>query len=159
MGMLGNYLSVDAPLFTQITTGEVDVFDLDLETSAHLDIDKSWQAIHYLLCDEISEGEPPMGYVVPMLDDNWIDDGSDFGAFYITKEQVKEASEYLAGLDEERLKEKYDYTDMVENEIYPLYSDDDSEDFFEYLIYYINEIKAFFAETSQQGNALIFFIS
>ena len=93
MGMRGNYISLEKKELDKVLNGNKD-FD-DIESIETLDIDKSWQAIQYLLGGDICEIEGPLGYVVPMLVDNAIDCDSEFGAFYITTEQIKEAYPHI----------------------------------------------------------------
>ncbi|MGG3311076.1 DUF1877 family protein [Paenibacillus lautus] len=66
MGMYGYYFAIDDKLVQQIATGEIALENLKIEDYPGLDIDRSWEAIHYLLCGDIVEGEPPLSYVVPM---------------------------------------------------------------------------------------------
>ena len=109
MGMLGNYIAVGEDELKCIRSGEMDIFDMNPEDYRTLDIDKSWQAVHYLLCGDIDDGEPPMGYVVPIRDENFIESGMEFGAFFADAEQVREAAEYLDSLDEDKLRSVSDY--------------------------------------------------
>lgn len=158
MGMIGNYIAVDEAKLEAIIKCEEDILDIDPKDYAVLDIDKSWQAIQYLLCQDIDEGPPPMGYVVPMMVENAIDCDLDFGAFYLTSEQVEEGYDYLNTLDEETVKEMYDFQAMVADEVYPIATDDDEEEFYRYIYSYLMDIKAFYKEATDKGNAVIFYI-
>ena len=124
-----------------------------------LDIDKSWQAVHYLLCGSIDDGEPPMGYVVPIRDENFIESGMEFGAFFADAEQVREAAEYLDSLGEDELKGMFDFGAMLRDEVYPIMDEDDEDGFFEYLCGYIWKIKKFYKETAERRGAVIFYVS
>ena len=95
MGMSGYYIAVDDALLQDVIDGAQSVLGIDPLGEKTLDIDKSWQGIHQLLCGEPFEGDPPMGYVVPLQYDNRIESESDFGAFYITPSEVKEAADFL----------------------------------------------------------------
>ena len=70
MGMAGNYVAVEDLLLGQIINGDKDIFEIDPAQCQSLNIDKSWQAIQYLLCKDVDGGELPMCYVVPIRDEN-----------------------------------------------------------------------------------------
>lgn len=161
MGMVGNYVAVADLLLRQIINGDKDIFEIDPTQHRLLDIDKSWQAIQYLLCKNVDGGEPPMGYVVPIRDENALDCEFDFGAFYITAKQVKEAADYLYSLDDNTLMNMYDFKLMVENKIYPLHgkeNEDEGAIFYEYIYSHLSELRKFFAFTAEEGYAIIFYV-
>ena len=133
MGMLGNYIAVGEDELKRIRSGKIDIFDMNPEEHRTLDIDKSWQAVHYLLCGDIDDGEPPMGYVVPIRDENFIESGMEFGAFFADAEQVREAVEYLDSLDEDKLKGMFDFGAMLADEVYPIMDESDEDGFFWYV--------------------------
>ena len=159
MGILGYYNQIEDLLLSQIINGEYDILDFDSKQYQTLDIDKSWQAIHYLLCKNIENGLPPMGYVVPMRNENKLDCELDYGAFYITAQQVKEASDFLNSLDDTALKSMYDFKSMQENEVYPLYKNEEDPGFYEYLYFHLTELRKYFHQTAEKGYAIIFYIS
>ena len=121
MGMVGTYIAVENLLLSQIINGDKDILEIDPAQCQTLNVDKSWRAIQYLLCNDVDGGEPPMGYVVPIRDENELDCEFDFDAFYITAKQVKESSDYLNSLDDNTLMNMYDFELMEENKIYPLH--------------------------------------
>lgn len=159
MGMIGCYTAVDDTLLNRIVSGEQDILEIDPKQYPALDIDKSWHAIHYLLCGEAGDGRPPMGYVVPLSDDTAIECNLDYGAFGLTAQQVQEAAEYLNTLDDAAIKELYDFPAMLENDIYPLYSGDNEAEFYEYLHANLVEVKNYFAQMAEKGFGVIFYIS
>ena len=156
MGMVGSYVALDNSQLKQVMDGEVDVLNLDPNEYSTVDIDKAWQAIHYLFCDGLDDGEPPMSYVVPMMESNMIGCDEGFVSFYITAEQVKEASEYLNSLNEDAVKERYNFEAMQKDEVYPVF--DEEDEFYEYLYYNLMKAKTFFKETAEQGKAVVFYI-
>ena len=156
--MIGNYIAVENSVLQQIIDGNKAILEIETNQEQTLDIDKSWQALHYLLCKNIDNGEPPIGYVVPLLDDNVIESEQDFGAFYITPEQVKAASNFLNVLNEDTIKKMYDFKMMQKEELYPLVEDDDENEFYEYIFLYLMELKQYFMQTAKQGYAIVFYI-
>lgn len=161
MGMYGYYFSMDDTLVQQIETGEVALKSLKVDDYAGLDIDRSWEAIHYLLCGDIADGNPPLGYVVPMTSDKGIEFGS-FGAFSLRAEQVAEALEAMSELDEAQLRLRYNFHAMVEEEVYPLeqgvVTDEDEDAFFAFMLQHFNEIRRFFGQVAAEGKGIIFYI-
>ena len=129
MGILGSYMSIEENLFEQSIRGEA----IGVEKFQQLDIDKSWEMIHFLMCRCKEKGEPPMGYVVPMREENELDFGEDTDGrvFYITAQQVREADEFLQSLSDDALRERYDY----------IYS-------------YLTKIREFYHQAAEKGHAI-----
>lgn len=160
MGMLGYYTAIEDSMLQQIMHGELDILRIDPRKYPTLEIDKSWQAIHYLLCQVPDQGEPPMGYVVPLRDEQELDCELDYGASYLTAQQVKEASDFLTSLDDGMLKDRYDFQSMQAHQVYPLYGmkPEDAEVFYQYLYSNVMELKTYFQEIAEKGYAIIFHI-
>lgn len=157
MGMIGYYYALEDAQIKQLADGEIVLEQLDPADSDVLNISKSWQSIHYLLCGDIDEGEPPFGYVVPMLDDHILDFG-EFGAFYIHHEHVVEGYNALSTLSKNDVFERYDFDAMLQDDIYPIVSDGDKDEFFDYLFTYLKEIKFFYEKAASKGKGIIFYI-
>ncbi|MEF2245644.1 YfbM family protein [Paenibacillus sp. IITD108] len=161
MGIYGYYFAIDDKLVQQIDVGEIALENLNIADYPGLDIDRSWEAIHYLLCGDISDGEPPLGYVVPMTSDKGIDFGS-FGAFILRAEQVAAALQAMSELDEAQLRMRYDFPAMAKEEVYPLesdsVSDEDEDPFFDYLLQHFNEIRRFYSQAAAEGKGLVFYL-
>ncbi|WP_028559668.1 YfbM family protein [Paenibacillus pinihumi] len=161
MGIYGYYFAMDDKLVQQIAAGDIALKTLKIDDYPGLDIDRSWEAIHYLLCGDISDGEPPLGYVVPLTSDKGIDFGS-FGAFSLRAGQVAEALQAITELDEAQLRLRYNFPAMVKEEVYPLepgtVSDEDEEAFFAFFLQHFNEIRRFYSQTAAEGKGLIFYL-
>ena len=158
MGMTGNYVAVDNNTLQQIINNELDLLDIDSDEYPTLDIDKSWQAIHFLLCNEIAEGKLPFGYVVPMRNENVLDIEMDFGAFILNSEEVLKAYECIKNIKEEELRAKYDFKSFTENKVYPITEDEDMDDFFDYIYENFMSIQEFYKEASGSGKEIVFYI-
>lgn len=161
MGMRGNYVAFENSLLSQIINGDKDIFDIDPTQCLCLDVDKSWQAIQYLLCKGIDGGEPPNGYVVPIRDENELNCKFDFGVFYITAKQVKEASDYLNSLDDSTLMNMYDFKLMKDNGIYSLSGNESANEadiFYEYIYSYLDKLKKYFELMAEKEYAIIFYV-
>ncbi|NQX49642.1 YfbM family protein [Paenibacillus tritici] len=161
MAMRGYYFAMEDTLVEQVAAGNTSLTSLNIDDYPGLDIDRTWEAIHYLLCGDISDGAAPLGYVVPLTSDNGLEFGS-FGAFYLRAGQVAEALQAISGLDEAQLRQRYDFPAMVKDEVYPLepgsVTDEDGPAFFAYLLQFFNEIKHFYSRTAAAGKGVIFYI-
>lgn len=159
MGMIGTYVAVDNDFLKRVLEGEQELEAiLDEDPYPQMDIDKSWQAMHYLFCRDVYNGTPPAGFVVPMREDRYLDFDADFDAFYLKAEEVEEVCRYLDGLSDEDLKAMYDFPAMVKDEVYIVGEDDDPEDVFEYLTCHLTALKEFYRETVEENHAVIFYI-
>lgn len=160
MGMYGTYVAISNQELAAIEKEATSLYDVD--SDFRLDIDKSWEALHYTLCNDIADGEPPMGNVVPMNMDNALDlDEMEFGAFALSLEEVKEAYEYMLTIDKEKLRSMYNFEEMVKEEIYPLsgMEEDSCNDFFDYLYENFETIKTFYKEVLEKNMSIVFYIS
>lgn len=159
MGMSGNYIAVEEAVLNEVLQGKTDILDIDLTASNCLDIDKTWQAILFLLCDEIADGEPPLGYVVPLRGENLIGDcGMDYGAFYLTANQVAEALVAIKPYTREQLLAQFDWSSFIEHDIYPVMADEDETQFFDYVYSNFEALKQFFINVQAEKKSVIFYI-
>jgi len=156
--MIGNYVAIDSDKLEQIKNNELDLLDIDTDEYPTLDIDKSWQVIHFLLCDEIDDGEPPLGNVIPMRDDNGLDVEMDYGAFAITPKEALDAYNAIKDIGKDELRQKYDFESLLKNEIYPVVDDEDANDFFDYMYANFKSIQAFYQMASENHYGIIFYI-
>ncbi|MBC6974771.1 YfbM family protein [Bacillus sp. Xin] len=153
MGMVGQYILVTDEELNKIKNKELDIYFKESD----LDIDKSWQLLHFILCGEIGGGEPPLGHVVP-LNDSIINNDS-LGTFYLTASEVEEAYLAIKDLREPDFKEMYNFQDLMDEQLYPLVEDDDPNEIFEYTYSYFLEIKGLYKQAVLNKQCVIFFIS
>lgn len=161
MGMTGNYVLLPEEIIQKIAEKKIDFFDITPPENPEmvLDIDKSWQAIQFLLCGEIDDGEPPLGYVIPLIDDQFFDSDFDFGSFYLSNRQIKKAFDKIKDIDKEAFLRLYDFPALLEESIYPITPEESEEEFFQYLYQNFESIKGFFHRAIETNSGLIFYIS
>ena len=161
MGMTGNYVLLPEEMIQQIAEKKLDFFDITppTEDNMSLDIDKSWQAIHFLLCGDLDDGEPPLGYVVPLIDAQFFDSDFDFGSFYLFHSQIKKAFAKIKEIDKESFRRLYDFPLLLEESIYPLTPEESEEEFFQYLYQNFEAIKGLYHQALETNSGLIFYIS
>lgn len=154
MGMIGNYLAVNAELLQSIRNEEVSLHGI----GPKLDIDKSWQALHYTLNGGQEGNDSPLGTAVP-LTSHYIGHYSDAEVFALEPDEVKLTAEALEGIEEAWLREHYDFRQMMEEGIYPLIEDDEAEEFFDYIYTYFKAIREFYQQASASASCVLFYIS
>lgn len=124
----------------------------------HIDIDKAWQGIHYLLTGNPWSEEPPLGLVIC----GGTEFGDDVGygpARYILPEEVKAVSEALAPLNEEILSKRYDPANMAALQLYPEIWGREDDDALGYLLSYFTQVKKLYSEAALAGNAVIHYLT
>lgn len=158
MGMYGIYLSIDTADIERLVQKQLNAEDMDSDDYPNLDIDKSWHAIHFWLCGDSFDGQPPQGYIVPMLKDQALERDT-YGAFYLYPQQVKEATDWLADMTDEQLYARYDFAKMMDESVYSLFEGEDEKEFYDYLYEYLQEIKVFYQTTAEKEQGILFFVS
>ncbi|MRN53018.1 YfbM family protein [Paenibacillus monticola] len=153
MGMTGQYIAVSSDMLQAIKNQELSIHSLEVG----LDIDKSWQALHYVLCGSIAEGEPPLGYIVP-LTTSYIGHLSDVEAFALSPEQIRETLAAVEQITAAELREQYNFVEMLENAVYPLTEDDTAEEFFDYIYENFVAIREFYTQTAAEEQNIIFYV-
>ncbi len=166
MGMIGNYISAEKEEIQKILIGELSVYDLEEGSSdtvqfQTMDIDKSWQGIHFLLCNNIKNGEPPLGYVVPMVLEADVTEACEceFGAFHLNTIQITSCYDKIKDFTKDELLKMYDFSSMKEADIYPDVKNEDEEDFFMYISENFMSIKEFYKKAIDLNLEVIFYIS
>ncbi|HYM38700.1 MAG TPA: YfbM family protein [Thermoplasmata archaeon] len=83
-----------------------------------LDLDKSWQVLHYLLNGDPVGGEPPLKDAV--MGRTAIGESMAYGhAHYLTPDQVSAVANALNGIEETRLRAAFDPAKLDEAKVYP----------------------------------------
>ncbi|WP_411349575.1 YfbM family protein [Paenibacillus sp. WLX2291] len=157
MGMTGKYLAVDSSELEKLVQGQWKVDQLDVDHYPELDIDKSWQGIHLWLCRDYFDGQPPQGYVVPMLKDQALE-LEPYGAYYLYPQQVQQAAEWLAASTDEQLASSYDFASMMEQAVYPTIEGEDEQEFYDYLHAHLRDIQTFYQIAVTTGHGIVFYV-
>jgi Domain of unknown function (DUF1877) len=129
------------------------------ESPIHLEIDKAWDGINFLLTGENIETDHELGEV--MLPDLVIDEHQDLGygpAMYLLPERVKELHDQIFNISPAEFKRKYDADVMEELGIYPGNWHDEDE-MFEYLAEYFEEVQGFYAEAAKNKEVVIVYLT
>lgn len=64
----------------------------------------------------------------------------------------------MNNLEEQTFRKKFNISEMLENNIYPVMDDENEEEFFDYVWANLIELKKFIEEAANEGQAVIFCI-
>jgi hypothetical protein len=89
------------------------------ELESHLDLDKAWQPLHFLLTGTAWEGEEPACYLVHGGEELVDDDALGYSSIRaLTPDQIGRFHDFLSNLSHDSLRRRFDYARMVALEIY-----------------------------------------
>jgi hypothetical protein len=163
--MICNYRRLPAPALKVVLENPSNISDFLYPEDANipsdqeeLDIDKSWQAIHFLINGDPWTGSPPQFNVV--LGGTEIGD-VDVGygpARYLDSDEVKRTSIFLTSVTSESLLKAFNLDTFRKQDIYPS-GWEGSQQEKEYIIEYFGILKGFFTRAEAAGNAVIIYLN
>lgn len=160
MSMIGNYMMIDENIIDEIRSGNIAIdsilYDEEISKDEFLDIDKSWHAIHYLICQDEWDGELPLFNIVLGRKEINEEDIGYGPARFLSVAEVKETYNAIEPITRKELYSKFDWKDMNKHEIYPGYQ---GEEDFEYIGDYFEEVKEFFRKAAHKEKAMILYIN
>jgi hypothetical protein len=127
-----------------------------------LDLDKSWEAIFYLLTGHpvVQIGEPQHILSWTLFSGQIVDEEQDLGygpAHYLTTEQVRKLNAELDKISYESLMLKYDGKAMNDAGIYPEVWD--HSDSLDYVLFNFEQLKHFYKLAEAENRGVISFIN
>lgn len=136
--------------------------NLPMPETKTFDVDKAWQAIQFLLCGDAWEGEPPLGNVV--LGGKELGDVDlDYGARYLTPEEVQLTAQALAGIPVEKLMERFDYEALVQSGACWVPNEEErkarEEEDRDYISFHYEALRRYFLGAAEAGDAMLLWIS
>ncbi len=165
--MIGNLFRVTTKDLEQILKDssllETKVYSEDSDNAKDLlDLDKSWEAIFYLLTGhgiaEIEDAKAPLSWT--LFSGQIIDEEQDMGygpAHYIDAAQVKQLNKELEKITTDELRQKYNGKQMDEAGIYPeVWNEAESLD---YVIDFFGQLKEFYKTAENENKAVISFLN
>ncbi|GAA0190845.1 YfbM family protein [Fulvivirga kasyanovii] len=168
MGMIGNLIRVskeDLEMF-KADSGKLENLiynEANLEADWYLDLDKSWEAIHYVLSGksladtEMDGTSKVIEYVI--FSDKVIDEEQDLGygpAFYNDQERVNKISKELNKVNITALMANFDGKKLNEANVYPeIWDEEDSK---EYLQESLKSVIEFYSDATDSEQVVIGFI-
>lgn len=154
MGIIANYTLVTADELKKLQNKEVDTWDFLNNNENHIDIEKSWDALKYILTGSSGFTGDALDNIIPMSFENIVND-EDMGmgsAVYIDVKTVKEMSKELDSITEEEFKSRIDVDKMGAEGIL---SGWDFETIFEYAYSYFEILKEFFKKSAENDNYIV----
>ncbi len=162
MSMIGNFFKADDEIVQKMRQGTTeDIIYNDAYDENMIDIDKTWHAIHFILSGDAYESNEDNVLSKLILGGTPINE-EDLGygpALLLDKNLVKQIAEALHAWDETLFREKFDFNNMIANEIYPIIDGEDENDFYNYVWDYFINLKTFIIEAAEEGQNVITFIN
>jgi hypothetical protein len=126
-----------------------------------LDIDKSWQGIHFLLTGRAFEGDPPLNFILG--GGEWLGD-VDVGygpARALRSGEVRAIADALNGVRPDSLRERFDPKTMMDEGVYPEIWDRDpaEDDTLGYLLEYFDDLQAFIRRRAERGEGMLVYLN
>lgn len=164
MSMIGNYLRISseqlAALREQPATITTVLFPDDESdehpAGMHLDIDKAWHAIQFLLTGDPWEGEPPLQNAVMGGTELGEEDLGYGPARWLAPDEVESVAAALAAISGDELWSRFDAEAFEEAEIYPQGWQLDGRD---YVVGHYEALCEFFAAAGRAGDAMLLYLS
>ena len=161
MGMTSTFIALPNAKLDEFKADPQDVaefFFSQMELNASetvLDIDKSWQGIHFLLTGDAYGGAEP--HCLPILGGKEIGEELSYGpARYLEPEQVQAAAAVLAHTSVAELKKSYVPAKLEAAQIYPTgIWEDEGDGAFEYLAHWYESLQNFYAQAAKRGDAML----
>lgn len=122
------------------------------------DVDKTWHAIHYMLCGEPYEGSEP-GVLVIMGGTELGDDENYGPARYLTPEQVREVAHFLDGVPPKEFARHYAPAAMDAADIYPKIWVRDGAQGLEYILMHYEPLRTFYRGMAAKGHGVFHWLS
>jgi hypothetical protein len=158
--------------FLRVTADELDAMRKDSKVlqqkvftakpdPKHSDIDKSWEAILFILTGQNHEQlNHPLG--AALFSGQIVDPTLDMGygpAHYLTPEQVSSINQQIAVISDDEVKARYDPAKMMELHIYPQIWDQQNDELFDYVLEYFQEMRTIYSVAATEGEAMVTFMS
>ena len=162
MSMIGNLIALRPETLKSLVDDpeSIESFlypdDGDSEPENHIDLDKSWHAIHFTLNGKAWDGEGPLSHVIL----GGIEIGEDIGygpARYLTPDQVQVAASALSVVTPEVFRSQFSPSALTAAEIYPeIWQDGDG---LEYVQDYYSDLRDFYLAAGERGDAVLIYLN
>ena len=163
MSMIGNFLAISpdrlADLIKEPALIESLLYPEDgPDPEKHLDIDKSWHAIHYVLNGSTWEGEGPLALAV--LGGEEIEEDIGYGpARYLDTDQVKAVAASLSFISAQEFSAKFNLAALDAAEIYPQGWNDTGPEALEYVMHHYSLLSSFYRAAAERGDAMLTYLN
>ena len=167
MDVFGKYYRLSVEIARMISKEDISISEYVSDDgtlrdeSCFLDINKSWQVIHFILTSRQDESESNCILSKVVLSNNFISkEDLGFGpAMIVFEDEVKEISRLLKDISKNDFKTLFDFQLLVRKEIYPVNKTTDQFDFFDCLWKNFSSLKSFYRKASANKQCVVFFLS
>ena len=120
------------------------------------DIDKSWQAIHFLLTGQVEGGSPPLAWVV--LGDAELPDVGSYARDgdplrMLSAAQVQTIAQELVNISAEQLLSRATVAEMIAKDVHYVSEDEMTER--DYISHHYERLRNFYTEAAERKNAVL----
>ena len=163
MSMIGNFVTVEPDQLDAFIANPKLITPFlypedGSEPANHLDVDKTWHAIHYTLNKKAWDGEEPLSLVV--LGGQTLGEDVGYGPTrYLSPSQVKAVARALSAVTPEIHSGQFDLSAMNTADIYPQIWESDSAEALEYVLQYYHLLRSFYQAASERGDAMLIYLN
>ncbi len=164
MSMIGNLIALEPAKLEELIAQpeQLEPFlypdDGDSEPEHHLDLDKSWHAIHFTLNGKAWEGEGALGNVI--IGGQEIGENIGYGpARYLTPREVLEAAQALQSIPPDQFKERFNPNGLTAAEIYPEIWAEEPEESLDYVLSFYEDLRNFYLGAADRGQAVLIYLN
>lgn len=164
MSMIGNAVEVTSAQLKELladpdTVSSFLYAEEGNKPVAHLDLDKAWHGIHFLLTGEVWGGEGP--HAMAVLGGVAVGDDVGYGpARYLTVEEVRSVANALGKISRDMLRKRYIPSAFEHAQVYPTgIWEVEGEQAFEWLMPWYAELVSFYKRAAENGNAVLLYIN
>lgn len=130
------------------------------EEDCRLNMDKTWHAIHFLLCDSAWIGELPLGFILMGGTEVGEIDAGHGPARVFKPAEVNQIAEALEPITRLELRQRFNGKVFAKNEIYPeIWTMPLEQCLDQYVLEYFEALKEFIVSTRNADNGLIVYMT
>jgi Domain of unknown function (DUF1877) len=160
MSMIGNFVAISQEQLNHLIAYPDSIVDLiyadDGDPPNHIDIDKTWDGLHYLVTCRCWFIKTPWSNVIL----GGIPIGPEIGygqARYLLPKQVQQIAKALTGLSREELAKRYDPKAMNAAKVYPeLWGQGDVD--LDYLLDNFDDLVLHYSSAAKNNHAMLLYI-
>lgn len=164
MSMIGNLRAVDDGVIQALLVSPAGIHDLlypesGEESADHVDLDKAWHAIHFVLTGSAWEGDFPLGFLVSAGTPVGEEDVGYGPARAFRSNEVQAINTALMQVRDDDFRQRFSVSAQKAADIYPSgghRSDDEERPYF---LEYFQTLKAFVTRIAHEKKGLLVYIN
>jgi hypothetical protein len=156
MGMIGNLLPITSLDLLRLKETPESLPEFQSRSDV-VDVDKMWEALHFLLTGQAFGGTPPLSNA--LLGGTEIGPDRGYGPVrFLTPDEVQEVATALQGISHVELRSRFNPTDLERNEIYSMNWDEPVDELFDDLRSHFDLVTACYRDAAAKHNAMLLWI-